>query len=134
MSIVRDQSHGALERFIGHRALDGDHSECRGQREGPTKPRTYRSTRWDPDPTSNNTGRKPPRRFGWVPGRGRLPASKVRQINLLSTTCRRHWVFAGTSHLLKPFRIERRPGFSIRNFRTPPPSHIGRGARRGRHN
>ena len=59
----------------------------------------------------------------------KTPASKVPQINPSRLNVIE--VPDRTSHLLKPLRIEQRPTFSIRNFRAPPPSPIGRGARGG---
>ena len=37
---------------------------------GPQSRGRTANTRWNPDPNSNNTGRNPPRHFGWDPGRG----------------------------------------------------------------
>ena len=62
----------------------------------------------------------------------KTPASKVPQIN--PSRLNDVEVPDRTSHLLKPFRIEQRLTFSIRNFRVAPPSPIGRGARGGHHN
>ena len=63
MTIVRDRSHGAREKFIGHRAQNGDHRECRGQRQGPTKPRTYRKHSVEPWPDQQQHGKDPTEAF-----------------------------------------------------------------------